>query len=419
MSREVLMNSKSEWNSARIPRIVIEEGERQTEDSESGLGRRGEEDKRNRRLVRVTDDKEKSTKRGAEEEWQDQIENRQEKRRRVESVNVTERITMKRQSAETERHIADVKRKKDRERRSRQSVGIIGDKESAGRDFWKKKFSVMAEKMRGVRIDVKGEVERVTRMEIPESKNEMDGPRGEVPTLAGVVLSDLRKVGTQGGPKSLNGKNLAVSPGIMRMKKMFENVEESGAYHEKVNTENKVRQVVNGFETLMTRNRNHNLGTITKKKIVKRLDKKVIKPVNTLDNWVKAKAVNETGGPKFEKLGEESERRGATNVIVEGAKYCEKEVQDVKVLRNSRKLDRDKTRPSVAKGHSEKKEMSTIINKESKLVQKEMNLATKVKIWDAFFEEKKDGGAQVRNTGQKTKPNQNTRNFKGVTGSGK
>ena len=142
MSREVLMNSKSEWNSARIPRIVIEEGERQTEDSESGLGRRGEEDKRNRRLVRVTDDKEKSTKRGAEEEWQDQIENRQEKRRRVESVNVTERITMKRQSAGTERG------KKDRERRIRQSVGIIGDKESAGRDFWKNKFSVMTEKVR-------------------------------------------------------------------------------------------------------------------------------------------------------------------------------------------------------------------------------------------------------------------------------
>ena len=104
---------------------------------------------------------------------------------------------------------------------------------------------------------------------------------------------------------------------------------------------------------------------------------------------------------------------------MEEAKYCGKKVQDVKVLRDSRKLDRDKTRPSVAAGHSEKKEMSTIINKESKLVQKEMNLVTKVKIWDAFFEEKKDGGAQVRNTGQKTKPNQNTRNFKGVTGSGK
>ena len=28
MSRGVLMNSKAEWNNARIPRIIIEEGEK-------------------------------------------------------------------------------------------------------------------------------------------------------------------------------------------------------------------------------------------------------------------------------------------------------------------------------------------------------------------------------------------------------
>ena len=41
MSNEILMNGKSEWNSARIPRIVIEEGERQTEDIESALSKKG------------------------------------------------------------------------------------------------------------------------------------------------------------------------------------------------------------------------------------------------------------------------------------------------------------------------------------------------------------------------------------------
>ena len=36
------MNSKSEWNNARIPRIVIETGEELVEDQESGLGRKCE-----------------------------------------------------------------------------------------------------------------------------------------------------------------------------------------------------------------------------------------------------------------------------------------------------------------------------------------------------------------------------------------
>ena len=32
------MNSKSEWNNSRIPRIIIEDGESQTADAESGMG---------------------------------------------------------------------------------------------------------------------------------------------------------------------------------------------------------------------------------------------------------------------------------------------------------------------------------------------------------------------------------------------
>ena len=35
----ILMNSKSEWNHSRIPRIVIESGEDLKEDEESGMGR--------------------------------------------------------------------------------------------------------------------------------------------------------------------------------------------------------------------------------------------------------------------------------------------------------------------------------------------------------------------------------------------
>ena len=35
-----LLNSKSEWNSTGIPRIIIEVGETQTEDIESGLAKK-------------------------------------------------------------------------------------------------------------------------------------------------------------------------------------------------------------------------------------------------------------------------------------------------------------------------------------------------------------------------------------------
>ena len=42
MSGGTLLNSKSEWRNSRIPRIVIEEGEKQREDRENGLGRKRE-----------------------------------------------------------------------------------------------------------------------------------------------------------------------------------------------------------------------------------------------------------------------------------------------------------------------------------------------------------------------------------------
>ena len=37
-----ILNSKSEWNNSRIPRMIIEDGEKQTGDQESGLGRNQE-----------------------------------------------------------------------------------------------------------------------------------------------------------------------------------------------------------------------------------------------------------------------------------------------------------------------------------------------------------------------------------------
>ena len=68
MSVNILMNSKSVWNSSRIPRIVIEEGEKQVEDCESGLGKKGEEEKRGRVRERAGERLIKNTKRGLGEE---------------------------------------------------------------------------------------------------------------------------------------------------------------------------------------------------------------------------------------------------------------------------------------------------------------------------------------------------------------
>ena len=45
MAEGTLLNSKSEFNNARIPRIVIEEGEKQIEDRESGLGNQVEKER--------------------------------------------------------------------------------------------------------------------------------------------------------------------------------------------------------------------------------------------------------------------------------------------------------------------------------------------------------------------------------------
>ena len=43
---DIVMNSKAEWNGSRIPRIIIEEREKQTEDKESGMSKTAGENKR-------------------------------------------------------------------------------------------------------------------------------------------------------------------------------------------------------------------------------------------------------------------------------------------------------------------------------------------------------------------------------------
>ena len=59
------MNSKAEWNNSRIPRIIIETGEKLTEDQESGIGRTSTKEKERERthtqIRKTTADKRNSS----------------------------------------------------------------------------------------------------------------------------------------------------------------------------------------------------------------------------------------------------------------------------------------------------------------------------------------------------------------------
>ena len=108
MSRGQLMNSKSEWNNAGIPRIVIETGEKLEEDQESGLGRksgRREVEARNPQAV------EKNEKRRYEEN--NVVKNHKKRRICSDMSEINSRIKKveKRQSIDTIVHRREVKEK--------------------------------------------------------------------------------------------------------------------------------------------------------------------------------------------------------------------------------------------------------------------------------------------------------------------
>ena len=66
MCEGVLLNSKSEWHNSRIPRIIVEEGEKQIEDVESGLGKKSEKSKQKLRVEDI--ERGRNDKRGMERE---------------------------------------------------------------------------------------------------------------------------------------------------------------------------------------------------------------------------------------------------------------------------------------------------------------------------------------------------------------
>ena len=86
MSRASLLNSKSEWNNLGIPRIIVEEGELQREDKESGLGNQTEIERQRKRKERAAESSERNKKRKQEKEKpnvEPEVEKESYKRRKI------------------------------------------------------------------------------------------------------------------------------------------------------------------------------------------------------------------------------------------------------------------------------------------------------------------------------------------------
>ena len=90
-----------------------------------------------RRLERLTENRNRNTKRTAENQEPEFVDGRGDKKRKVdqESETLQTRVIKKRQCADTERHRAQVKLRKERERKDRESVGIKGETRVESREY--------------------------------------------------------------------------------------------------------------------------------------------------------------------------------------------------------------------------------------------------------------------------------------------
>ena len=147
-----MLNSKSECNNARIPRIVIEEGEKQVEDRESGLGKQVEKEKtkRDKERNKMTEVRKRNEKRGVETEEIDRSRDRTKRLRRESTdveTNTTSEKCDKKKSRETETHQKEVRKNK-KQRENEHKLKVREESQTAGIEYWRGKFQQMAEKNR-------------------------------------------------------------------------------------------------------------------------------------------------------------------------------------------------------------------------------------------------------------------------------
>ena len=190
-SRGELMNSKSEWNNSRIPRIVIETGEKLTEDEESGLGKKSEKEK----TVRLR------------EERGYQVKNRNPKRKEIETGGGEDDIVTKKQRIMS---VSDDVRGAVRELVLNQEV--IQDKKEK------------REKIKSEKCEIMTKEEKREKWENNSSEKSSE-------------------------PKKIPTKK--VSQGIQKISQIFEKSEKNEIINTPEKKENKVRLMCNSFEEMM------------------------------------------------------------------------------------------------------------------------------------------------------------------------
>ena len=185
MCEGILLNSKSEWNNSKIPRIIIEEGEKQREDKDSGLGNKSERGKQKKGEERQVVNRQRNKKRGTEgggepHQSRDNL-NREQAVKTNKKRKITEKSqeieggskiqTEKRKSRETEIHQREVRKEKiTRKQRDSECVEIEkrGKKvKETGGEYWREVFQRMArqaeEKRRGIFV-IRGVQKHVLRL---------------------------------------------------------------------------------------------------------------------------------------------------------------------------------------------------------------------------------------------------------------
>ena len=174
MSRATLLNSKSECNNSRIPRIIIENGEKQVEDRESGFGNQIERDRQKRRTERQIEIRERKEKRKEGTETDEaKVDRLESKRRKVLEEREPTRGSQREKEARKmskglNEHQKEVRRTKLQQRAVDKVKKGLEASRADGIDFWKSEFQKMAERnreRRGGVFEIRGVQQHTQRIE--------------------------------------------------------------------------------------------------------------------------------------------------------------------------------------------------------------------------------------------------------------
>ena len=173
MCEGALLNSKAEWNHARIPRIVIEEGEKQVEDRESGLARNTQSFKEKTKHNRGIENRVRNEKRREVENDTGEKDSSRKKVRLTEKLPTEKKVVEKRRSKETQSRQQEFRRRKTAEkvetdrRKIEKETGERTEerKDDLKKEYWRKVFSKMAEKRENSGLlKIKGVTKHIERI---------------------------------------------------------------------------------------------------------------------------------------------------------------------------------------------------------------------------------------------------------------